>query len=67
MSPAPLPYQWDLQDDTLTIKVFYAPMDATFVGKVSKDGQSFSGGWRPNSGADETTNVPYDISATRVK
>lgn len=66
-SPVPLPYKWDLQDDTLTISVAYGPLDATFKGKFSKDGESFSGGWRPNPGADETINVPYDIGGTRVK
>jgi hypothetical protein len=25
------------------------------------------GGWRPNPGADETVNVPYDIGGTRLK
>ena len=67
LSPAPLPYKWDLQDDTLTISVSYGPLDATFKGKFSKDGNSFSGGWRPNPGADEAVNVPYDVGGTRVK
>ncbi len=66
MSPVPLPYQWDLRDDMLTISVSYAPMDATFVGKFSKDGKSFAGGWRPNPGADEMVNVPYDLGGARV-
>jgi hypothetical protein len=67
LSPVPLPYKWDFRDDTLTITVNYSPLDATFKGKFSKDGESFSGGWRPNPGADETVNVPYDIAGTRVK
>lgn len=67
LAPMPLPYQWDVQDDTLTISVSYSPMDATFKGKISKGGESFSGGWRPNPGADETVNVPYDVGGTRVK
>ena len=67
VGPVPLPYRWDVQDDTLTISVNYGPINATFKGKFSKDGKSFSGGWRPNSGADETINVPYDIGGTRVK
>ena len=67
VSPAPLPYKWDLQDDNLTISVSYGPMDATFTGKFSKDGENFGGGWRPNPGADETVNVPYDMGGTRVK
>src|SRR5881628_3504324 len=48
LSPVPLPYKWDLQGDTLTISVSYGPLDATFKGKFSKDGNRFSGGWRPN-------------------
>jgi len=67
MSPIPLPYKWDVQDDTLRISVDYGPINATFNGKFSKDGKGFSGGWRPNPGADETINAPYDIGGTRVK
>jgi hypothetical protein len=67
MSPVPLPYKWEVQGDRLTISVNYGPIDATFKGKFSKDGNRFSGGWRPNPGADETINVPYDIGGTRVK
>ena len=65
-SPTPLPYKWDLQGDTLTISVSYPPLDATFTGEFNDDGESFSGGWRPNPGADETINIPYDVSGTRV-
>jgi hypothetical protein len=28
---------------------------------------SFGGGWRPNPGADENVNAPYDISGRRLK
>jgi hypothetical protein len=67
LSPAPLPYKWDIQDENLTISVSYGPLNATFTGKFSKDDTNFSGGWRPNPGADKTANVPYDVSAIRVK
>jgi hypothetical protein len=40
---------------------------ATFTGAFSEDGERFDGGWRPNSGADESVNVPYDIGGRRVK
>jgi hypothetical protein len=53
--------------DTLTISVTYGPLDASFEGRFSEDGESFSGGWRPNPGADETINVPYDVTGTGVK
>jgi hypothetical protein len=67
VSPEPLPYRWDLRDNELTISVSHGPLDATFKGELSDDGDSFSGGWRPNPGADETVNVPYDISGSRFE
>jgi hypothetical protein len=66
-SPTPLPYQWEPREDTLTISVSHGSLDATFRGEFNNDGDSFSGGWRPNPGADETINFPYDVSGTRVK
>jgi hypothetical protein len=42
-------------------------MDSTFNGRWSEDGQSFSGGWRPNPGADPAVNVAYDVTGRRVK
>jgi len=64
-SPTPLPYRWAVDDDRVTITVRYAPLDATFTGSWLEDG-TFSGGWRPNPGADDTVNVPYDISGQRL-
>jgi hypothetical protein len=66
LSPAPLPYRWEVDDDTARISVSYGPLDATFTGSFGADGQTFSGGWRPNPGADETVNVPYDIGGRRL-
>lgn len=65
-SPEPLPYQWDVRGDSVTITVSYGPLDATFTGAWREDG-TFSGGWRPNPGADETVNVPYDIGGHRLE
>lgn len=67
VSPTPLPYRWDVGDDTLRISVSYGPLDATFEGTFGEDGEHFVGGWRPNPGADESVNVPYDIGGRRVK
>ena len=67
MSPTPLPYRWEVGDDAVTISVAYGPLNATFRGTFGQDGKSFSGGWRPNPGADETVNVPYDIAGTRLE
>jgi uncharacterized protein DUF1579 len=66
MSPTPLPYRWEVDGDTVKISVSYGPLDATFTGAFSEDGQAFGGGWRPNPGADETVNVPYDIAGRRL-
>jgi hypothetical protein len=67
LSPTPLPYRWEVGEDTLKITVSYGPLDSTFEGKFSEDGNSFEGGWRPNPGADETVNVAYDIAGRRIK
>jgi hypothetical protein len=66
MSPEPLPYKWDLQGDKLRISVSHEPLDATFEAMIGEDGNTFAGGWRPNPGADETVNVAYDISGSRI-
>jgi Protein of unknown function (DUF1579) len=66
-SPTPLPYRYEVDDERLEISVSYGPIDATFTGAFGEDGRNFSGGWRPNPGADETVNVPYDLTGTRVE
>jgi Protein of unknown function (DUF1579) len=66
MSPVPLPYTWQVDGRKVTISVSYPPLDATFTGEFSEDGNRFSGGWRPKPGADETVNVPYDVAGTRA-
>jgi hypothetical protein len=65
-APEPLPYKWDIQGDTVTITVSYGPLDSTFTGSWRGD-VTFSGGWPPNPGADETVNVPYDIGGHRLE
>jgi hypothetical protein len=62
----PLAYQWDLRDNKMHITVSQDPLDATFEATITDDGRTFSGGWRPNPGADETINVPYDVRGSRV-
>jgi hypothetical protein len=64
-SPEPLPYRWNVRGDDVTISVSHGPLDATFTGSWRQDG-AFAGGWRPNPGADETVNVPYDIDGHRI-
>jgi hypothetical protein len=65
ISPAPLPYRWEVDDDAVRISVSSGPLDATFTGSFD-EGKGFRSGWRPNPGADESVNVPYDIGGHRV-
>ena len=66
LSPEPLPYAWTVEGDTVTIQVTHGVLDATFSGTWSADGEWFSGGWRPNPGADPSVNVAYDVSGSRA-
>jgi hypothetical protein len=66
IGPQSLPYRWEVEGDALKISVSYGPLDATFIGSFGADGLSFGGSWRPNPGADETVNVPYDIGGHRL-
>ena len=66
MAPDPWPYEWDIRGDEISISINKPPMDATFTGKFAPDGKSFAGGWRPNPGADEEINAPYDITVSRI-
>ena len=66
VSPQPLPYRWDVEGDTLKISVTYGSLAATVTGGFDDDGQGFRGGWRPNRGADEAVNVPYDVGGRRL-
>jgi hypothetical protein len=66
LSPTPLPYRWEVDGDNLKISVSYGPLDATFTGTWAEGGDTFGGGWRPNPGADETSNLPYNIGGRRL-
>jgi Protein of unknown function (DUF1579) len=66
MSPEPLPYEWDVREGAMTIRVSHGPLDATFEGRVDKDGRSYIGRWRPNPGADEMVNPPYDLAGAKL-
>ena len=66
MAPDPWPYEWDIRENAISISIQHGAMNATFTGQFSADGNRFSGGWRPNPGADPTINAPYDIDCMRV-
>ena len=60
----PLPYRWEIDGDNL--KITTELLGATFRGKWSEDGETFSGGWRPDPGREGPGNVAYDISGGRA-
>jgi hypothetical protein len=67
LSPEPLPYEYEVQDGSMRITVSHGVLDATFTGGLGEDGDTYAGSWRPNPGADESVNVPYDIRGARVE
>jgi hypothetical protein len=64
LAGTPIPYRWEVGDDELTITT--EVLGATFHGRWSEDGTTFSGGWRPNQGREGPGNPPYDISGSRA-
>jgi hypothetical protein len=58
-----LPYAWDVQGNIVT------HWDATskYTGTLSADGQTLTGGWRPNPGEPEEPGSAYDAVMTRRK
>jgi hypothetical protein len=62
---APIPYEYDVQGDRVTIRTELGG-GATFTGQWAEDGESMSGGWRPDPGTEGAGNVAYDISGTRA-
>jgi Protein of unknown function (DUF1579) len=64
MVGVPIPYEYDIQGDQVTIRTELNG-GATYRGSFSADGNSGSGGWRPDAGAGPG-NVAYDITTTRA-
>jgi len=61
----PIPYEYDVQGDQVTIRTELAG-GATYTGTFAADGNSGSGGWRPDEGKAGPGNVAYDITTKRV-
>ncbi len=66
LAGVPIPYRYDVRGRDVTITTDLAG-GAKMTGKISDDGNTFSGGWRPNSGAEGPGNVAYDFVGTRIK
>ena len=62
----PIPYRYDVRGKDVTITTDLAG-GAKMTGKISEDGNTFSGGWRPLPGKEGPGNVAYDFVGSRVK
>lgn len=62
MSGTVLPYEWDVQGNTVTHWLDVAK----YTGTLSDDGNTLSGRWRPIEGNKSSDNVAYDAVMTRV-
>ncbi|HEU4421378.1 MAG TPA: DUF1579 family protein [Pilimelia sp.] len=66
MFGSPLPYRWKLDGDDVTITA--ETLHATFHGRWSEDGATFSGGWRPDPGHEnDPGNIAYDVWGGRAQ
>ena len=63
MEGNPIPYQWDVQGNTVT----HSGLGATYKGTISDDGNTITGGWRPDEGVEPTDGKAYDMTMYRVK
>lgn len=66
LAGVPIPYRYDVRGKDVTITTDLAG-GAKMTGKISEDGNTFSGGWRPNPGKEGLGNVAYDFVGTRIK
>jgi hypothetical protein len=66
LSGDPIPYRYDIKGKGLTITTDLAG-GAKSTGKISEDGNTFTGGWRPKPGKESSGNVAYDYVGKRVK
>lgn len=62
----PIPYGYDVKGKSVTITTDLGG-GARMTGRISEDGNTFSGGWRPNPGKEDPGNVAYDFVGTRIK
>ena len=66
LAGVPLPYRYDVRVGEVTITTDLLG-GAKMTGKISEDGNTFTGGWRPNPGKEGPGNVAYDFVGTRIK
>jgi hypothetical protein len=63
MSGDVLPYEWDVQGNT----VIHSGLGATYTGTLSEDGTTLTGSWRPDKGTESTDGNAYGAVMIRVE
>jgi len=63
MTAAPLTYQWDVQGNIIK----HWLEGSTYTGEFSEDGDTITGGWRPDEGVEATAGNAYDATMMRAK
>ncbi len=63
MSGDVLSYEWDIRGNIL----IHSGLGATYRGTISEDGNTITGGWRPNEGTPTTDGTAYDAVMVRVR
>jgi uncharacterized protein DUF1579 len=63
MSALPAAYQWDVQGDVVT----HWTEGSKYTGTFSADDNTLTGGWRPDTGVEESAGNTYDAVMIRVK
>jgi hypothetical protein len=63
LSGSVLPYQWDIQGNSL----LHWMETSKYTGTFSEDGNTITGGWRPNEGTPATDGATYDAVMTRTQ
>jgi hypothetical protein len=63
MGGLPLSYFWDIQGDTVT----HWTKGAKYTGTFSADGNTLTGGWRPDAGVEANAGNNYDATMIRVE
>jgi len=62
MDGAPAPYYWNVQGDVVT----HWTKGSKYTGTFSEDGNTLTGGWRPDEGIETNAGNAYDATMTRV-
>ena len=63
MSGEVFSYEWDIQGNTL----IHSGLGARYTGTISPDGNTITGGWRPDEGTPVSDGNAYDAVMVRVR